>query len=98
MNKVDGEPDGEKPMAKFFYPHLYIDGRWAAAQNGASYPVLNPPNEQEIATAPDAGSADMDKAIAAARRAFDSGPWPRMSPKDRARVIRRIADVLDRNK
>jgi aldehyde dehydrogenase (NAD+) len=85
-------------MAQFFYPHLFIDGRWTKAEDGATYPVINPATEEEIATAPDATSADMEKAIAAARRAFDHGPWPRMSPKERGRFIRRIADGLEKNK
>jgi hypothetical protein len=53
---------------------LYIDGRWVDPGSGR-YDDINPATEATIAQAPDAGLADVDAAIAAARRAFDSGPW-----------------------
>ena len=73
---------------------MYIDGRWLAARTGATFDVLNPATEETIATAPEASRAEMRRAIEAARRAFDEGPWPRMTPRDRARVIQQIADGL----
>jgi len=73
---------------------MYIDGRWLDADNGATFDVLNPATEATIATAPNAGREEMRRAIAAARRAFDEGPWPRMTPRDRSRVIQQIADGL----
>ena len=63
----------------------YIDGRWLEARDGAVHDVINPATEEVIATVPDAGREEMRSAIAAARRAFDEGPWPRMSPADRGR-------------
>ena len=73
---------------------MYIDGRWLDADSGATFDVLNPATEETIATVPDAGRAEMRRAIEAARRAFDDGPWPRMTPRDRSRVIQQIADGL----
>jgi len=77
---------------------MFIDGKWVEAANGATYAIPNPATEETIGTAPDAGVADMERAIAAARRAFDEGPWPRTTPRDRARVVRAIADGLERRK
>ncbi|MFN8545468.1 MAG: aldehyde dehydrogenase family protein [Candidatus Binatia bacterium] len=77
---------------------MFIDGRWVAASNGATYEVPNPATEEIVGSAPDATVEDVQSAIAAARRAFDDGPWPRSSRQDRARVLTRIADGLERRK
>ncbi|HXL62758.1 MAG TPA: aldehyde dehydrogenase family protein [Mycobacterium sp.] len=74
------------------YP-LYIDGRWVDAESG-SYDDICPATEATIAKAPDAGLADVDAAIAAARRAFDSGPWASAAPEERARCITQLGNAL----
>ena len=56
--------------------------------------MISPVTEERILSYPEAGEADMDRAVAAAREAFDNGPWPRMAPSERARRLRRIADLL----
>jgi aldehyde dehydrogenase (NAD+) len=77
---------------------LYIDGSWTEASGGATFDVINPATEEVIARAPNANRADLDKAISAARRAFDDGPWPHTTPKDRARVLRALTDGLEKRK
>ena len=77
---------------------LYIDGTWTSATGGATYDVINPATEAVIARASNATRADLERAITAARRAFDSGPWPRTTPHDRARVLRRLIDGLEKRK
>src|SRR5438094_6505316 len=77
---------------------MFIDGQWAEASNGATYAVPNPATEEAVGTAPDATVDDMQHAIAAARRAFDEGPWPRTSRQERARVLNAIADGMERRK
>ncbi|MGB2695068.1 MAG: aldehyde dehydrogenase family protein [Dehalococcoidia bacterium] len=79
-----------KPVAY----QMYIGGRWIDADAGGTFDVLNPATEEVIATAPNAGRAEMRRAIESARGAFDTGPWPQMTPRDRARVIQQIADGL----
>jgi aldehyde dehydrogenase (NAD+) len=59
---------------------LYIDGRWVDPESGR-YDDISPATEAAIAKAPDASLADVDAAISAARRAFDSGPWPTQRPR-----------------
>ena len=66
---------------------FYIDGGWRAPESAATIEVVSPHTEQVIATVPDASPADVDAAVAAAREAFDRGPWPRMSPAERIAVI-----------
>lgn len=74
------------------YGH-YIDGRWVEPDSGR-YEVRNPATDQPLATAPDASTAQVESAIGAARRAFDSGPWPSASPAERGRCIQQLSDAL----
>ena len=77
---------------------LYIDGRWSEAAGGETYDVVNPATEQVIARAPNGSTADLQRAIEAARRAFDEGPWRRTSPLDRSRLLERLAQALEKRK
>ena len=76
---------------------LYIGGEWVDASGEDALAVINPATEEVIANVPQATVADVDRAVAAARRAFDEGPWPRMSPRDRSdALLRFVAAVEDR--
>jgi acyl-CoA reductase-like NAD-dependent aldehyde dehydrogenase len=77
---------------------MYIDGRWAGADGGGAFDVVNPATEAVIATAPEASRDEIRRAITVARKAFDDGPWPRMSPAERGRIIGQIADGLEARK
>ncbi|TMA48696.1 MAG: aldehyde dehydrogenase family protein [Deltaproteobacteria bacterium] len=77
---------------------MMIDGQWVEAADGRTYAIPNPATEEIIGTAPDATADDMRRAIAAARRAFDEGPWPRSTRQDRARALNAIADGMERRK
>ncbi|WP_435281214.1 aldehyde dehydrogenase [Streptomyces koelreuteriae] len=63
--------------------------------SGATFPVVSPRDGRIIAEVADAGTAEVDAAVAAARRAFDTGPWPRLAPAERGRALLRLADLLD---
>ena len=76
------------------YDKLYIGGEWVAPDGKGTIEVISPHTEQVIGTVPDASPADMDRAVAAARRAFDDGPWPRMTPAERAEGIKRLSGAL----
>jgi acyl-CoA reductase-like NAD-dependent aldehyde dehydrogenase len=78
--------------------HLYIDGTWSDAQGGAAFDLVNPANEGVIGKVANASRADLERAITAARRAFDQGPWRKTSRFDRARVLRRLVDGLTARK
>src|ERR1700723_1235256 len=75
---------------------LYIDGTWRDSEGDAVLTVLNPATEEVIGTGPDGAAADVTGAVAAARRAFDEGPWPNYSPRQRAAVMLRMADAMER--
>ncbi|BBZ42884.1 aldehyde dehydrogenase family protein [Mycobacterium parmense] len=72
---------------------LYIDGRWCDPEDGR-YDDVSPASEQTIATAPDASVGQVSEAIAAARRAFDEGPWTSMSLDDRAGCLNQLGEAL----
>lgn len=72
---------------------LYINGSWVAPDSGR-YDVLDPATETVIASAPDAGTAQVEQAIAAARTAFDSGPWATATPQERSGCLRQLSDAL----
>lgn len=65
---------------------------------GADFPVVSPRNGQVLARVADAGTAEVDLAVAAARRAFDTGPWPRLAPAERGRLLLRLADLLEQRR
>ena len=79
-------------------PQMFIDGLWCDAEGGKTFAVPNPATEEIIGLAPDASVVDMRRAIAAARKAFDEGPWPRTSVRERVQAILRIADAMERRK
>ncbi|HZO94896.1 MAG TPA: aldehyde dehydrogenase [Candidatus Baltobacteraceae bacterium] len=73
---------------------LWIDGARVDAADGATYDDLDPATGEVVAPIADGGPADVDRAVAAARRAFDDGPWPRTTPSQRAKVLRALASLL----
>jgi 5-carboxymethyl-2-hydroxymuconic-semialdehyde dehydrogenase len=73
----------------------FIDGRFVDSVSGATFDVLDPVSNETYAQAAAGQKEDIDLAVAAARRAFREGPWPRMKPRERARVLNRIADAVE---
>jgi phenylacetaldehyde dehydrogenase len=76
---------------------VLIDGNWLAAKSGKTFEVFDPSTGRPIATVPACEKADVDAAVAAARKAFDQGPWPRMSPSERGRILWKIGDLILEN-
>ncbi len=75
---------------------LFIGGRYGDAQSGRDFPDIEPATGRELATVAEAGRADVDRAVEAARKAADQGPWPRMNAESRAKVLDRMADEIER--
>lgn len=75
--------------------NLFINGQWKPALDGGTRQILNPANNQPIATVADATVPDAELAIAAARKAFDEGPWPKMRAAERASHLFKLADAID---
>jgi phenylacetaldehyde dehydrogenase len=74
---------------------LLIDGKESAAASGKTFAVINPATEEVIAHVAHGERQDVDLAVSAARRAFESGPWSRMSPAARARLIYRLGEAIE---
>jgi len=72
------------------FEHLFIGGRWVEPASERKIRVVSPVTEQLLATVPEATEGDIDAAVAAARLAFDEGPWPRLDPAERASALLRI--------
>ncbi|MGO9456087.1 MAG: aldehyde dehydrogenase [Acidimicrobiales bacterium] len=81
-------------MALKDYDRLFIGGAWVAPEGTDRIEVVSPSTEQVVARVPDASEGDVDKAVAAARHAFDHGPWPRMSPAERGALLAKVGDAL----
>ncbi|MEV4458980.1 aldehyde dehydrogenase family protein [Microbispora sp. NPDC049633] len=77
---------------------LYIGGQWRDAAEGGRREIRCPADEEHVATVAEATRADTEAAIAAARRAFDEGPWPRTPERERGALLLRVAGLLERDK
>ena len=73
---------------------LFIDGALVDARSGRTFDTVNPATGETLATIAEGDTADIDLAVRAARRAFDDGPWGRMTPSERGRIIWRIGDLI----
>ncbi|MGO1543491.1 MAG: 5-carboxymethyl-2-hydroxymuconate semialdehyde dehydrogenase [Gulosibacter sp.] len=74
---------------------LYIDGEFVDAKSGKTFDVINPATNETYMTAASGDKEDVDLAVAAAKRAFDEGPWSKMLNRERSRVLHKIADIVE---
>jgi phenylacetaldehyde dehydrogenase len=73
---------------------LFINGQWCDAASGKTFETPNPATGETLARVAEGGAEDIDRAVRAARRAFEDGPWGRMTPSERGRIIWRIGDLI----
>lgn len=86
-----------RPAANISHPdRFFIGGEWVMPSSEAKTQVIRPSDEEPFLSVPLAEAADVGHAVAAARDAFDNGPWPRMSPAERSVYLRKIAEALAR--
>jgi phenylacetaldehyde dehydrogenase len=76
---------------------MLIDGKWVDAASGKTFEVYNPATGEVMAHVAEGDAEDINRAVKAARRAFDEGPWRRMSPSARGRCISRLADLIEQH-
>ena len=79
------------------YDRIYIGGRWVAPSSDARLTVRSPSTGEVLGSAPEGQIADIDRAVAEARAAFDTGPWPRMSVAERCTIMQRVRDDMASN-
>ncbi|MGA9711839.1 MAG: aldehyde dehydrogenase family protein, partial [Candidatus Sulfotelmatobacter sp.] len=76
---------------------MLIGGKWVDAVSGKTFKTYNPATGETLASVAEGDKADIDLAVKAARKAFESGPWPEMSPSDRGRLLWKLADLVDKH-
>jgi len=76
---------------------MLINGKWVAAASGKTFPTYNPATGEVLAHIAEGDKEDIDRAVAAARAAFDTGPWSKMTPAERGRLIWKLADLIEQN-
>jgi phenylacetaldehyde dehydrogenase len=74
---------------------MLIDGEWVAAESGDTFAVHDPATGEVIAHCSSGGAPEVDRAVRAARRAYESGPWSRITPSERGRLLWRLADLIE---
>ena len=76
---------------------LFIGGQWTDAASGRTFATPNPATGETLAQVAEGDAEDINRAVVAARRAFEEGPWSRMTPSERGRIIWRIGDLIDQH-
>jgi aldehyde dehydrogenase (NAD+) len=76
---------------------LLIDGKFVNSSSGKTFDTFNPATEEKLASVQEADVTDVDKAVKAARKAFDDGPWRRMPPSQRGALMYKLADLIEQN-
>lgn len=81
-------------MSEYNHTGFFIGGDWRTTESDDALPVINPATEERIGSVPAASKADIDAAVAAARKAFDNGPWTHLSPVERGEHLARLAAAI----
>ena len=95
IEKIDPQQSGAIEFLRDRDKKLLIDGEWVSAQTGSQINSINPATGEIVATIAGGGGGDVDAAVDAASRAFRSGPWATMTPSERAKLLWRIADLME---
>ncbi len=76
---------------------MLIGGHWVEAASGKTFETINPSTAEVLAQVAEGASEDINRAVAAARQAFESGPWPKLTPSQRGRLLLKLADLIEQN-
>jgi aldehyde dehydrogenase (NAD+) len=74
---------------------LLINNRWVESASGSTFPTINPATGEVICQVAEANAPDVDRAVKAARHAFEKGPWRTMAASERGRFLNRLADLIE---
>src|SRR5215469_13777435 len=88
-------PSGVQTEVKTY--QMYINGEWVDSKSSKTFPVYDPASEEIIAQVPDANADDVNRAVAAAKTAFEEGPWSSTTAQERGRVLFRLAEKIRQN-
>src|ERR1700684_955381 len=76
---------------------MLINGKWVDAVSGKTFPTYNPATGEVLANVAEGDKEDINRAVAAARAAFDTGPWSKITPSQRGKLIWKLADLIEQN-
>jgi aldehyde dehydrogenase (NAD+) len=76
---------------------IFVGGKWQPSVSGETYQPINPANEEPVTAVGKGDERDIDLAVAAARKAFDEGPWPRMGAHERGRIVWRLGELIQQH-
>src|SRR5437870_11730665 len=76
---------------------LLIGGKWVDSVSGKTFPTVNPATGETICQVAEGDKADVDLAVKAARKAFETGPWPKMNASERGRLLHKLADLIEQH-
>jgi acyl-CoA reductase-like NAD-dependent aldehyde dehydrogenase len=96
---IAAQPLPSVGVSKFFAlkPRLFINGEWVEARSGRTVQVFDPATGRQIGLVADAGPEDVDRAVAAARAALETGPWAAMTPSGREALLWKLSDLIERD-
>ena len=86
-----------KPPVQVRQTKMLIDGKWVDSTSGRTFETINPATGDVIARVAEGEAPDVDKAVKAARRAFEKGPWRKTDARDRGRMLNKLADLIEKN-
>ncbi|KAK4715798.1 hypothetical protein R3W88_014136 [Solanum pinnatisectum] len=89
--------DPIKPTVNVDHTKLFINGQFVDSASGKTFPTLDPRTGEVIAHIAEGDAEDINRAVAAARKAFDEGPWPRMTAYERSKILLRLADLIEKH-
>jgi hypothetical protein len=99
VSSVEGAAAGASAAARQFLQgpskQLLIGGKWIPAKSGKTFETINPANEEVLGLVAEGAKADVNEAVNAARKAFETGNWPSMGPHQRSRYLFAIADLIE---
>ena len=85
------------PQVQINYTQHLIDGKFVDSASGKTFPTYDPRTGEVIAQVAEGDAEDINRAVAAARKAFDEGPWPKMTAYERCRILLRFADLVEKH-
>jgi aldehyde dehydrogenase (NAD+) len=85
----------KKSKERTFQTKMLIGGKWVESASGKTFPTINPATEEVIAEVAEGNAEDIDRAVKAARKAFDEGPWRKTDARDRGRLLNKLADLME---
>jgi aldehyde dehydrogenase (NAD+) len=97
MQRMATVTEPRRKAKRSFQTKMLLDGKFRDSHSGKTFATINPATEDVIAEVAEGDAADIDQAVKAARKAFESGPWAKMDARDRGRLMNKLADLIEKH-